>query len=526
MMTARTERGLRLKWIGLLTLFAVSLLIVTDLTIVQVYHEGLKGSDVVVQGMALIAGILLGFLCARRLTSPTGPTTPNSEECKEAPINDKEEYFKYISYRKRMEEELKRSEERYRTIVESIQDGYFEIDLAGNYTFANDAEGNILGYTKEELIGINYRQYQDEATCKKTFKAFSELYSTGQPIRALEMEVIRKDGSKGVNEISASVIRDEQGKLVGFRGITRDITQRKQMEEALRQSEEEAKRLSRENAVMAEIGRIISSTLNIEEVYERFAEEVRKLIPFDRVSVNTINPDGASVTVAYAFGIKIRDAQEGTVFTMESPFYGDIVSRRLSVLIQTEDESGLAERYPNFVRHFRAGLRSMIATPLISQDRLIGILHIQSLKPGAYTESDVRLAERVGNQIAGAIANAQLFSERKRAEEALRESEARLQVQINRMPIGCIVWDREFRVLSWNPAAERIFGFTAEEAFGRHPYNFIVPKTAQPSIDTIWRRLLDGDTTAHSLNENNTKDGRIILCDWSNTPLKKTMELS
>jgi two-component system cell cycle sensor histidine kinase/response regulator CckA len=521
MMTARTERGLRLKWIGLLTLFAVSLLIVTDLTIVQVYHEGLKGSDLVVQGMALIAGILLGFLCARRLTSPTGPTTPNSEECKEAPINDKEEYFKYISYRKRMEEELKRSEERYRTIVESIQDGYFEIDLAGNYTFANDAEGNILGYTKEELIGINYRQYQDEATRKKTFKAFSELYSTGQPIRALEMEVIRKDGSKGVNEISASVIRDEQGKLVGFRGITRDITQRKQMEEALRQSEEEAKRLSRENAVMAEIGRIISSTLNIEEVYERFAEEVRKLIPFDRVSVNTINPDGASVTVAYAFGIKIRDAQEGTVFTMESPFYGDIVSRRLSVLIQTEDESGLAERYPNFVRHFRAGLRSMIATPLISQDRLIGILHIQSLKPGAYTESDVKLAERVGNQIAGAIANAQLFSERKRAQEALRESEARLQVQINRMPIGCIVWDREFRVLSWNPAAERIFGFTAEEAFGKHPYNFIVPKAAQPPLDTIWQRLLDGDTTAHSLNENNTKDGRIIICEWSNTPLKE-----
>ena len=158
---------------------------------------------------------------------------------------------------------------------------------------------------------------------------------------------------------------------------------------------------------------------------------------------------------------------------------------------------------------------------MISQNQLIGVLHIQSLKPGAYTESDVRLAERVGNQIAGAIANAQLFSERKRAEEALRESEARLQVQINRMPIGCIVWDREFRVLSWNPAAERIFGFTAEEAVGKHPYNFIVPKAAQPPIDNIWRRLLDGDTTAHSLNENNTKDGRIIICDWSNTPLQE-----
>ena len=378
-----------------------------------------------------------------------------------------------------------------------------------------------LGYTRDELIGMNNRQYEDETTAKKMFQLYRGVYKTGEPIKVLDGEIIRRDGTKKTYEMSVSLIRNLEGKPVGFRGISWDVTERKRAEEALCQSEERARQLSQENAIMAEIGRIVSSTLKIEEVYERFAEEVRKLIPFDRVSVNSINPDRASVTIAYTFGVEIRDAQEGTLITMESPFYEDIVNRRSSVLIQTEDESGLAGRYPNFVKHFRAGLRSMIATPLISQDQLIGILHIQSLKPNAYTESDVRLAERVSNQIAGAIANAQLFSERKRAQEALLESEARLQVQINRMPIGCIVWDREFRVLSWNPAAERIFGFTAEEAFGKHPYNFIVPKAAQPPVDTIWQRLLDGDTTAHSLNENNTKDGRIIICEWSNTPLKE-----
>jgi PAS domain S-box-containing protein len=272
---------------------------------------------------------------------------------------------------------------------------------------------------------------------------------------------------------------------------------------------------------MAEIGRIVSSTLNIEEAYERFGEEVRKVIPFDRVSVSIVDPDCTFITVAYNFGVQIAGRQPGARIALYGPYYEDIVKRRSSILVQTEDESELAERYPYLLSHFRIGIRSFIATPLISQDQLIGILHIQSLKPNAYTESDMKLAERVGNHIAGAIANAQLFSERKRAEKGLRESEARLQVQINRMPIGCIVWDREFRVLSWNPAAERIFGFTAEEAFGKHPYNFIVPKAAQLPIDTIWRRLLEGDTTAHSLNENNTKDGRIIICDWSNTPLQE-----
>ncbi|MFH1630342.1 MAG: PAS domain S-box protein, partial [Pseudomonadota bacterium] len=92
--------------------------------------------------------------------------------------------------------------------------------------------------------------------------------------------------------------------------------------------------------------------------------------------------------------------------------------------------------------------------------------------------------------------------------------------QIDRMPIGLIVWDTEFRVTSWNPTAEKIFGFTAQEAMGEHPYGLIVPKEAQPHVDDIWGRLLQGDTTAHTINDNITKDGRTIICQWSNTPLK------
>jgi len=83
------------------------------------------------------------------------------------------------------------------------------------------------------------------------------------------------------------------------------------------------------------------------------------------------------------------------------------------------------------------------------------------------------------------------------------------------------VWDTEFRVRSWNPAAEKIFGFTPQEALGKHPYDVIVPKEAQPEVNNIWGRLLAGDITAHSINNNITKDGGTIVCQWSNTPLKK-----
>ncbi|MBU4126279.1 MAG: PAS domain S-box protein, partial [Proteobacteria bacterium] len=113
--------------------------------------------------------------------------------------------------------------------------------------------------------------------------------------------------------------------------------------------------------------------------------------------------------------------------------------------------------------------------------------------------------------------------------EALRESEKKtkqvkeyLELQVDRMPIGLILWDAEFHVTSWNPAAEKIFGFTAEETLGKHPYDLVVPKEAQPQVDDIWRRLLEGDMTAYSTNENITKDGGTIICEWTNTPLKET----
>ncbi len=99
---------------------------------------------------------------------------------------------------------------------------------------------------------------------------------------------------------------------------------------------------------------------------------------------------------------------------------------------------------------------------------------------------------------------------------------AHFDLEIKRMPIGYIVWSPDFRVVSFNPAAENIFGFSAEEMIGEHPYGKIVPKSSQKSVDRIWQRLLEGDTTANSINKNQTKDGRTIICDWANTPLRGT----
>jgi PAS domain S-box-containing protein len=147
-------------------------------------------------------------------------------------------YLRDISDHKQIEEKLRQSEERYRNILESIREGYFELDLNGNYTFANEANCRYLGYTKEELIGMNYRRHTDEETAKKLYQTYYELYRTGKPIELLDLESIKKDGTKAIYETSVSLIRDNEGKPIGFRGVSRNVTERKNMEEALRQSEE------------------------------------------------------------------------------------------------------------------------------------------------------------------------------------------------------------------------------------------------------------------------------------------------
>ncbi len=154
--------------------------------------------------------------------------------------------------------------------------------------------------------------------------------------------------------------------------------------------------------------------------------------------------------------------------------------------------------------------------------RVYGFLTVTVPVEMAMDEEEQSLFDEVVGDIAFALHSIKLEEQRKRAEEETKELQERLQLQIDRMPIGLIVWDTEFHVQSWNPASEKIFGFTAEEVLGKHSYDLIVPKGTQPDVDNVWRRLLEGDMTAYSVNENITKDGRIIICEWSNTPLKKS----
>jgi PAS domain S-box-containing protein len=161
--------------------------------------------------------------------------------------------------RKQIERELQESRRRYRSSVlmelDSLEEGYFEVDLAGNFTFFNNAPVKWTGYSKRELMSMNNRQFQDEETAKKIYQIYNKVYRTGERASPFDWEIILKDGTRRWVETSVSLIRDSNGQPIGFRGIGRDVTERKKMEEQAKAHQQQLMQAEK----MVALGTLVSS---------------------------------------------------------------------------------------------------------------------------------------------------------------------------------------------------------------------------------------------------------------------------
>ncbi|MBM4332203.1 MAG: GAF domain-containing protein [Deltaproteobacteria bacterium] len=316
------------------------------------------------------------------------------------------------------------------------------------------------------------------------------LISRDEVIGALHF---RSKKSKAYTELDLRLAERIGTQIAGAIANAQLFLEQKKAEAALQKSEEGARRLARDNAMVAEVGRIISSTLEIERVYELFAEEVRKVIPFDRISITVIDHEKGAFHNAYILGPDIPGRQLKEVISLAGSFTEEIMRRWSNQLIQTEDVDEVAGRFPKLLPFWQRGFRSFMAVPLISHDQVIGVLHVYSLRSQAYKEADVRLAENIGYQIAGAIANAQLFAKHKQAQEALRKTEEAAQhlAQENETiaEIG--------RIISSTLDIEEIYERFAQEAkklieFDRITVNIINPIEKTVTLPYVWGTFVPG----------------------------------
>ncbi len=181
-----------------------------------------------------------------------------------------------------------------------------------------------------------------------------------------------------------------------------------------------------EYAVLAEIGRIISSTLNIDEIYVQFAHQVSLLIPFDRLSIAAVDMEALTVQAVYAVGGDIPGWERGVVHQVVPEGIVGILARdRRGLLFRTPAEEEEAGQQP--ARDLGGDFQTRIAVPLIARSVFVGTLNIRSLQPYAYDESHLAQAERIGAQIAGTIANAFAYEKLEAAQQALEKAVTELR---------------------------------------------------------------------------------------------------
>jgi PAS domain S-box-containing protein len=363
-----------------------------------------------------------------------------------------------ITERKRAEENLKESEERYRTILEDIEDGYYEVNLHGDFTFFNDSLCRMLGYFRDEMLGMGNQQYTDEENRKKLFQAFNEVYRTGKSTKGFGWEVFKKGGTKLFGEVSISLIKDSNGQPIGFRGIARDITQRKLSEEALRTEKQRFQSLS-ENA------------------------------PFGMVM---IDKDGAfryiNPKFRELFGYDLTDIPDGKTWFRKA--YPDPTYRH-----------DVISAWVNDLKSFKAEVkisRTFKVTCKDGTEKIVDFIPVQ-----LETGENLMACEDI--------------TERKKAEEALSESEERFRAMTVTAADAITVMDSQGCIAYWNPAAERMFGYTPQEAIGKELHLLLAPKRYHEAYKKGFHKF---KTTGQGPAINNTLEFIALKKDGTKFPME------
>ncbi len=269
-------------------------------------------------------------------------------------------------------------------------------------------------------------------------------------------------------------------------------------------------RQSREREVLAEIGRIIGSTLHIDDVYARFAEQVRLLLPFDVISITAVDLKQGTATHAYAQERGLRGRAIGKTIPLAGTLTEAIVSGGAAQALGSENPDSLTARFPGLAPLVKAGARAVLAAPMVSEGFVIGTLQLTSKDPDAYSNEDLALAQRVADQIAGAIANVRLHVE-------LQVRGAALEAAADMI----VITDRGGTIEYANQAFSVQTGYSKEEVVGLNPRILKSDRQDPAYYAELWDTIAAGRVWNGTL-VNRRKDGSEYPEEMTITPVPGT----
>lgn len=267
-----------------------------------------------------------------------------------------------VTSRVKAEEALRRSEEKYRNILENIEEGYFELDTNGTLIFFNNALCTITGYSENELMGISLKQYSSQATADNMFQVFHQIFRTGKPKGIVDFDINLKDGRTITIDLSATPIKRHDGKITGFRGFMRDVTERKKAEMERQNLERKLQQAQKMKAVGTLAGGVAHDLNNILSGIVGYPELILLDLPKEsplREPIKTIQESGKKAAAIVQDLLTL--ARRG-VTTSEIMDLNDIISE---YLISPEFEK-LKSFHPlvEIDTHLDAALLNMRGSPV------------------------------------------------------------------------------------------------------------------------------------------------------------------
>ena len=295
----------------------------------------------------------------------------------------------------------KLSSERYKAFVENIEEGVYEIDIDGYFLYFNDALCKVFGYPRSEIQFRNIRKFMDPDTAALAFESFDLIYRTGQGITDFVLRTIGKDSRARVISLSAHLIRNLEGRGVGFRGIARDITQET--------------RIARNNEALLHLSLALPEYHDLDELLEYVSGEVKQILEAEGALVIFLDEEKQELffkAAAHDDSVAEKLAKE-LRWPATMGVAGKVVRTGEPVIV--DDVSIDPDFYP--VVDLKAGFatRSLLDVPLRSRDRIIGVLCAMNKKNGRFDLTDMELLNTLAGSVALSIENARFSEELKLA---------------------------------------------------------------------------------------------------------------
>jgi len=354
---------------------------------------------------------------------------------------------------KQSEDALKEAEEKYRRIFQNSRDMVYITSADGKFIDVNQAGVSMLGYAnKEELMKIYVKDTYFHPEDRKKFQ--NEIARKGF-VKDYEVKLKRKDGTPIDCLITASIRREEEGIIIGYEGIIKDISYRKGVEKELLQRTDELQTLY-------DLSVLINQTLDLDRVLP---------IALDRAS---------GLTGFEMGGIYLWKEKEEILELEHHKGYSDALVEGIRVLKSGEGVSGKAvqlrqlvtcsiDEYPSsrFLPLLREnGIQSLVGIPLLAKGKAIGAIALSSRSLHQLTQREINLLESIGNQIGLAVENAILFS-------AVTRAKSEWETTFDSVTDLITIRYKDYRILRANRAAFKRFGMDPQEMIGRKCYKIL-----------------------------------------------------